>query len=70
MHETDNFGGAKVGSFLWQIRQKPKKKDKKVFNAMIKLVDQDGLMTISFNRAIFVTPNITVYNNETMKIKV
>ena len=27
-------------------------------------------MEIKFNRAIFVTPNISEYNNETIKIKV
>ena len=55
---------------IWQRKQKPKKQDSKKFFAFIQLVDQDGLMEIKFNRAIFVTPNISDYNNETMKIKV
>jgi hypothetical protein len=37
---------------------------------VIKFVDQDGLLHIAFNRAIFITPNISEYNNETMKISV
>jgi len=37
---------------------------------MIKRVDQDGLMEIRFNRAIFKTPNISEYSNLTMSIRV
>jgi hypothetical protein len=65
-----NASEVKIGSFIWKMRQKPKKKNSSVFYGIIKTVDQDGLMEIRFNRAIFRTPNITEYNNLTMSIKV
>ena len=49
---------------------KPKKKDTKQFRAVIQIVDQDGLIEISFNKRIFITPNISEYNNNTIMIKV
>ena len=62
--------GVKKGSYQLQIRLRPKRKDTKEFRSLIKLVDQDGLLHIEFTRAIHITPNISEYNNETMKISV
>ena len=65
-----NMLGQKNGSFSWQQKQKIKRPINIPLKAIIKQVDKNGLLKIVFNRAIFVTPNISIYNNETIKIKV
>jgi hypothetical protein len=62
--------GLKNKTVSWQLKQKPKKKDSRQFFAFIQSIDQDGLMEIRFSRSILITPNISEYNNETIKIKV